>query len=129
MVFGNHLFNRIYSLHATASRAIRTFQSFWKVSQFCSILSTLAIYLFSPNIIYHKHYQPALIDSINVKIVLQEPYFVPSKQNGYILTFSKKKIDFIELTKLYLFNVPYLKMIGFEAVVTINSFMMEVPII
>ena len=109
MVFVNHLFNRIYSLHATASRAIQKFGSFWKVPHIRSVLSTLGIYLFRPNVIYRKRYKPALSHIMKVKIVLRD--FVPLKQKGHILTFSKK-VDFIERTKLYFFNIPYLKIIG-----------------
>ena len=57
--------------------------------------------------IYRKHYKSALSHVMKVKIVLREPYFVPLKQKGHILTFSKTKF-----IKLYLFNVPYLKIIG-----------------
>ena len=126
LVLGNYLFNRICSLHPTASRAIQKFGSFWKVPHFRSVLSTLGICLFSSNVIYCKHYKPALSHIMKVKIVLREPYFFPLKQKGISSRFPKKCL-FYRTDKTVLVRCSLLKnnwQVSFEAD-TINSFITE----
>ena len=129
LVFGNHPFNRIYSLPPIASRAIQKFGSFWKVP-FSQRPFNPWFCLFSPNVIYRKHYRPALSHIMKVKIVLRQPYFVPLKQKRHISRFPKKSL-FYRTDKTVLVRSSLLKnnwQLSFEAD-TINSFITEVLII